>query len=196
MSTAKKNSAPSHERREAVDEKIYAATLELLASQGAVNLRISDVAKQAGVDKTSVYRRHKKIESIILAAVSNFAEKEIPMPNTGSLLDDFKALTRSVCTLLESTQGRALMQATGSAALVELRQSYWKDRLARAAVLIERATQRNECSQVNAPQSWIESLVAPIHFRVFQTQGKANLDFLDAQAQRVFEEMMNRYPAS
>lgn len=186
--------APRHERRQAVDQKIYRATLELLATRGSMNLRIIDVAKHAGVDKTSVYRRHKSIESIVEAAISGYAAQEIPLPNTGALLEDFKALARSVAALLESAQGKALMQATASAKLAELRQRYWEKRLGLAATLIEHAQQRKECSKVHQPQAWIESLVAPIHFRIFQSQGQASFDFLDAQALRVFQAIIAQHP--
>lgn len=187
-------SAPSHERNQAVDQKIFKATLNLLATRGLMNLRILDVAKEAGVNKTSVYRRHKSIESIVIAAISNFAEHQIPLPDTGTLLEDFKELARSVKNLLQTPLGQALMHATGAAHLVQMRKDYWNARLAHAASLIERAALRGECSAVHHPGTWIESLVAPIHFRVFQTQGNVDHEFLDAQAKRVYRTLIAEHP--
>lgn len=183
--------APTHKRGSAVDQEIFQAVIDLLATKGFLNLGIADVAKAAGVNKTTVYRRHKSIESLVFAALSSYAEQEVPLPDTGTLLGDFRALARSVKTLLDSPLGRALIQATADAALAELRQRYWSHRLARAATVIERATQRGECGEVSEPQAWIESLVAPIHFRIYQSQVHVSEEFLDAQATRVAQAIEN-----
>lgn len=188
-------STPTHKRRQAVDQEIHRAVIHLLATRGFLNLRMLDVANEAGVNKTTLYRRHKTVESIVVAAITSYAEQEIPIPDTGSLLEDFKTLTRAVKALLESQLGRALVQATGSPSLIELRSRYWKGRLHRAASLIERASFRGECGPVPEPEMWIESLVAPIHFRVFQTKGSVSSEFLDAQALRVVEAIQRRYPS-
>lgn len=187
-------STSTHERGVAVDEKIFEATLDLLATNGFLNLSIAKIAEKAEVNKTTVYRRHKTIESIVLSAASSLASKKIALPDTGSLLQDFKILARSVKQLLESPLGQALIHATALSSLVELRRAYWSSRLRQAAVIIDNAHQRSECSEVRAPWEWIESLVAPIHFRVFQTQGRVTVAFLNRHALRVYEDLLRAHP--
>lgn len=72
-----------------VDEAILAATLDLLAERGYARLTIEGVALRARAAKTSLYRRWKTKESLIIDAVVKVGLAERPgVPDTGSLQED------------------------------------------------------------------------------------------------------------
>jgi AcrR family transcriptional regulator len=73
------------------DEAILAATLKLVAEHGVAGTTIEGVAAEAGVGKTTIYRRWESKTELILAAVSQMAPGGEP-PDTGSVPGDLKAL--------------------------------------------------------------------------------------------------------
>jgi AcrR family transcriptional regulator len=78
-------------RSEAADQAILGATLRSLAADGIGGLTIEGVAAEAGVGKTTVYRRWPTKTDLIIAAVSGLAPPGAP-PDTGSLKGDLQAL--------------------------------------------------------------------------------------------------------
>jgi AcrR family transcriptional regulator len=78
-------------RSEEADQAILGATLRSLAADGIGGLTIEGVAAEAGVGKTTVYRRWPTKTDLIVAAVSALAPPGEP-PDTGSLKGDLQAL--------------------------------------------------------------------------------------------------------
>ena len=180
---------PSHRRGRAVDDAIVAATLAVIAEKGSFQIRIEDVAERAGVNKTTIYRRHDSVDELVLASLLHRAEAGIPMPDTGDLRTDLDALVRMVRAALTDPLGRALMQAGGAGPLDELRRRYWAERFELAAALIDRAVERGECGPVDDAAARIEALVAPIHFRINQLAGEADDELLAATVDRLLSEL-------
>lgn len=78
--------------REDVTDAIRAAVFAELAAVGFARMSIEGIARRAGVGKTAVYRRWKSKLSLVLDLVSAFAEQGLPVPHTGSLYGDIRAL--------------------------------------------------------------------------------------------------------
>jgi AcrR family transcriptional regulator len=78
-------------RSEKAEQAILAATLRMIASHGVAGTTIEGVAAEAGVGKTTIYRRWESKTELIVAAVSRLAPRGDP-PDTGSLPGDMKAL--------------------------------------------------------------------------------------------------------
>ncbi len=77
-------------RSEKADKAILAATLKMIAEHGVVGTTIEGVAAEAGVGKTTIYRRWETKTELIVAAISQLAPEELP--DTGSLPGDMAAL--------------------------------------------------------------------------------------------------------
>jgi AcrR family transcriptional regulator len=97
------------------EQAILRATLKSLAADGIGGLTIEGVAADAGVGKTTVYRRWPTKTDLIVAAVSKLAPPGDP-PDTGSLKGDFQALvdiqrTRIADTPLVIAAPRVLAEA-------------------------------------------------------------------------------------
>ena len=64
---------------------VLAATHDLLAEGGYEALRVEDVAARAGVHKTTLYRRWRTREQLVLEAMLERAFEHISVPDTASL---------------------------------------------------------------------------------------------------------------
>ena len=73
-------------------QAILAATLKLVAEQGVAGTTIEGVAAEAGVGKTTIYRRWPTKNDLIVAAISELPPREFP--DTGSLPGDMAALAK------------------------------------------------------------------------------------------------------
>lgn len=73
---------------EEIVRAILAATLEQLEAHGVVDLRVEEVARAAGVNKTSVYRRRPSKGDLVLAALGTLRDEEPRFVESGDLRRD------------------------------------------------------------------------------------------------------------
>jgi AcrR family transcriptional regulator len=73
------------------EQAILNATLRMLGTQGVAGTTIEGVAADAGVGKTTIYRRWRTKTDLILAALSDIVPSGDP-PDTGSMAGDMAAL--------------------------------------------------------------------------------------------------------
>src|ERR1700687_2350083 len=91
---------------------VLAATLEELTAGGFTALTIDNVARRAGVHKTSLYRNWKDRASLVAEALSENVAGGVPIPDTGSIETDLREYARSLIGWLTSPLGRAVLAAT------------------------------------------------------------------------------------
>jgi len=76
------------------DQAILDATLRMLGTQGVAGTTIEGVAADAGVGKTTIYRRWPTKTDLILAAISDVVPRGDP-PDTGTMAGDMAALAET-----------------------------------------------------------------------------------------------------
>ncbi|WP_101782891.1 TetR/AcrR family transcriptional regulator [Nonomuraea indica] len=157
-----------------VSAAVHAATLAELVDKGYAALTVEAVAARAGVHKTTVYRRWKDRESLVVDALTGQAAADVPVPDTGSVEDDLRALARSLVAMVTAGSGPALLAAmfSGGAALPEIaeaRHHVFGDRLRRARPVVTRAIERGELPAGTDPDELLRTLAAPIYFRLLMT---------------------------
>jgi len=81
-------------RSEKADQAILDATLRMLGTQGVAGTTIEGIAADAGVGKTTIYRRWPTKSDLILAAISNIVPSGDP-PDTGTMAGDMAALAET-----------------------------------------------------------------------------------------------------
>lgn len=177
---------PSHRRGRVVDDKILSATLDTIAATGSLDVRVEDVAATAGVNKTTVYRRYPERDELVLDALLATAANAAEIPDLGTLPADLAELGRRVRDAITSPIGRALLAADAGAgsAFTELRRSFWDQRFAAAAAIVERGIERGECQDDVDPGLLIERVVGPIHFRANQLGRLVDDSFVDELVDR------------
>ena len=77
------------------DEAIRVATVDLLTTDGYANLTMSGVAARASVSTATLYRRWRSKLDLVVDVLATRAE-ETPVPDTGSLEGDCRAVLRTL----------------------------------------------------------------------------------------------------
>jgi AcrR family transcriptional regulator len=76
------------------EQAILDATLRMLGTRGVAGMTIEGVAAEAGVGKTTIYRRWPTKTDLILAAISDLVPPGDP-PDTGSMAGDMAAIAET-----------------------------------------------------------------------------------------------------
>ncbi|MEV6520545.1 TetR/AcrR family transcriptional regulator [Longispora sp. NPDC051575] len=150
---------------------VLAATLTELAEVGYAALTVDNVARRAGVHKTTVYRRWADRETLIADALTERVAADIPLPDTGAIDTDLRELARNLTARMTGRIGRIVLTTMLSDApeITEARRRIFADRILRAAPLVERAVRRGELPADTDPVELIRALAAPIYLRLVVT---------------------------
>jgi AcrR family transcriptional regulator len=158
-------------RSERVRVSVLDAAVAQLLAAGYDGLTVRDVARAAGVAETTIYRRWPTTHDLAAAAIAHFAHIENPVPDTGTLDGDLRALISQIFDLLRRPEVERVLRAV--AALdsrnpdaVEARKSFWRSRFAGSAQIIGRAVERGELPVGTDPAEVVELLVAPAYLRL------------------------------
>lgn len=145
----------------------------MLLEHGPNNFSVGEVAARAGVHETSIYRRWRTRENLIVDAMLATSGEGIPAPDTGSVRGDLLALTRSVAAFLSQPTGATFTRAAAvhvdDESVAAARRRFWESRLSLASVIIERGIQRGELPQTTDARLVLETVIAPFHMRVLLT---------------------------
>lgn len=148
---------------------MLAATLAELVEVGYAGLRFEAVASRAGVHKTTVYRRWPDRSSLVAEALLVQRDADVPVPDTGALEGDLRALARSVGASIRSPTGAALARMlvleAGRPSVAALAQEFWHERLWRAGTVVARAVARGELPADTDADLLVEALIGPLYFR-------------------------------
>lgn len=157
-------------RSQQVQLAVFAAAEDILYREGYTGFRIADVARKAGVNETSIYRRWGTKEALLLELLTQRAEQTMPVPDTGSLRTDLLAFLHEVIATAQTPLGTALIQigllSTQRADLIPYRTLYWERRSAVIGALFERAAARHEIQGAYDPTFWMELMSGAILARL------------------------------
>ena len=150
---------------------VLAATLAELTEGGYAALTIDRAAQRAGVHKTTIYRRWKDRESLVVDALIDQIAVDVPIPDTGAIETDLRELARSVVRWVTSPTGQAVLTTVLSDAvripeIAAVKRRFFDDRFQRAEPVVARAIKRGELPASTDPAELIKTLVAPIYFRL------------------------------
>jgi AcrR family transcriptional regulator len=95
-----------------ITEAVLASTLAELATSGLEALSVERIARQAEVNKTSIYRRWPTREALVAAALEGVLDSVASrVPDTGSLRGDLLGLLEPVVDFVGQATGRAVVRA-------------------------------------------------------------------------------------
>ena len=161
-----------------------AATLAELSERGYSGVSLDDVAARAEVHKTTVYRRWRTKESLVLDAMLEQAAQTVAVPDTGSLRDDLLELAHRSAAIQTSPAGEAVVRAVageapGNPAIAAASRRFWTERLRLDRTIVERARARGEVDAGTATRPVIEALLGPLYFRLLVTGEPLEAAFID-----------------
>ena len=174
MSDASKTAVPKRRpggRSTQVQAAVFNATMELLLMESYEAITIAEIASRSGIHETSIYRRWKTKEALIMAVLLECAEELFPIPDTGSVRSDLLQWLHSVSTFLQSPQGEAIVQiniaSLHSAAMAPERQHFWQHRFEQFNRIVERARERGELPPQTDERLLLSTLIGPLYVQVF-----------------------------
>lgn len=158
----------SHRIRQAV----LTATQKLLLESGYEAMTIAAVAREAGVNPSSIYRRWVDKEGLTLDAVLDLIGARIPVPDCGNLRDDLVKLFGDIVEAFADPGIAGLARWLASMPQDKLREErhiYWQARFGVTATVLERAYERGELpAPIDAP-TLAERIGGPIWMRLLVT---------------------------
>ncbi len=150
----------------AVTQSIHNAALSLITTTGLTGLSMEKVASEAGVNKTTLYRRYNSVENLIADLIDAITTEAVPTPDTGTLRGDLEAIANVAAKVLDDSTSRtlaAILVTTGEPASV--RQQWWSGRLDAITTIFEQAEARGESLPRLAPEPLLERLAGYLHLR-------------------------------
>ncbi len=152
-----------------VRASVLAAAGDVLAERGFAQLDLADVARLAGVGKTTVYRRWGTVAGLVADLLAEMAEESVPRTETGSLLGDLRANSDLVRRTLADPRQGALFQAVIAAATYDERTAqalrrFYDARIAEWAPCVARAVDRGEAPPGTDPAEVIRAVSAPLYY--------------------------------
>ncbi|MFF3002858.1 TetR/AcrR family transcriptional regulator [Kitasatospora sp. NPDC057940] len=136
-------------RNEAAHQAILDAALQLLAESDGTPVTIDAIARTAGVGKQTVYRWWPSKGAVLLDALTDRADQDVPGPDTGTLRTDLRAF---IATTFDGSQrdttAPALRTLVREAArdphLADLMQTFTATRRTALRDLLARGRERGE----------------------------------------------------
>ena len=171
----KQRPAPGSRRPGGRTARVRSAVLEAagdaLVERGFADLDLADVARRAGVSKTTVYRRWRTVTGLVADLLTDMAEQSVPRTETGSLLEDLRANAHLVRrTLTDQRQGRlfkaVIAAATCDADTAAALRGFYDVRVNEWSPCVEQAIDRGELPPGTDPQDVIRAVSAPLYYRL------------------------------
>ncbi|MEV6550643.1 TetR/AcrR family transcriptional regulator [Streptomyces sp. NPDC051597] len=171
--------------RSDVTEAIRKAVFEELAAVGFARMSIEGIARRAGVGKTAVYRRWKSKLSLVLDLVSAFAAQGLPVPHTGSLYGDVRALLAVASLALRHPVASQvipdlLVESVRHPEIADaIKEALLDGQKGVAAVVVREAVERGELPGGTDPDRALDLIVGPLYWRLVVVRGDLPKGYLD-----------------
>lgn len=157
-----------------VRQAVLEATAQTVAERGADAVNIGEIARQAGVHDTSIYRRWPTKEHLIFDALLDYSQERLPIPDTGTLRADLVAYMALVINYSATPIAQALIKAMAvtrdDAAMAAGRAQFWQFRFDQTRVMLDRAVTRGELAPDTDPLAALELITGALYFRLLLTR--------------------------
>jgi AcrR family transcriptional regulator len=189
---------PGRPRSEKADQAILGATITLLAEHGVSGLSIEAVAAEAGVGKTTIYRRWQTKEDLVIAALARMRPPPEPPPDTGSLEGDLTALSEAQVARVAGTKlpwvaPRVLSEAMGDAEFhARVMEGFINPIRELLGKLVVRAIERGELAADTDVDQAIDLIHAVVIYRVLTSAGDLTRSF--AEMTRISRVLLASFP--
>ncbi|QNE74405.1 TetR family transcriptional regulator [Streptomyces finlayi] len=163
------------------------AVLTGLTEHGYPGLSVEYVAERSGVHKTTLYRRWGGLEGLVVDALDLAGEDSWKPPETGSLRDDLRALTRETAASFADPAAAAaprafIAAAFQSAKAADALHAFYAERFRRCESVVLRAVERGEIPRSTDAGALVRAATAPLFLRLFVTREPVDEALADQSA--------------
>jgi len=159
--------------------EVLRATAEELARVGYTALRMEDVARAAGVNKTTVYRRWPTKKKLVAETMRHEHERRSVAPDTGSLREDLRVMLQALAEQGRSPLARAWLSELGNTEVRAIMLASRHHVEAQWAAVIARGMARGELPPDTSPLFLIELVVGPVVGRLLRGDELPTDEFCD-----------------
>jgi AcrR family transcriptional regulator len=160
-------------RRTDVEQAVLRATLDLLASEKGAEFTVNAVAVQAGVAKTTIYRRWPTKNALIAAAIDRLYLGHVEVPDEGSLANDLATMLRTSYAVMVRGPGRVLepliRRSASQPEVAEAVRALMHRRRRAYVQVLNRAVARGELPPHTPHELIVDLLLGPFWFRMLVT---------------------------
>ncbi|WP_199038004.1 TetR/AcrR family transcriptional regulator [Glycomyces salinus] len=154
-----------------VRSAVLRAAADALIEHGFGHIDLADIARRAGVGKTTVYRRWGTVPGVVADLLAQMAETSQPRSDTGTLRGDLLALAHLIRrTLTDPLQGplfkAVIAAATCDEQAAEALHRFYAIRIAEWAPCVERAAERGEVPAATDAAEVVRAVSAPLYYRL------------------------------
>lgn len=173
------------------------ATLELLDEVGPDDLTVAAVAARSGVHETTLYRRWRNIDQLVLDALTSLSAQHIDFPDMKSVSEDLLATAERLNGFLQTPIGQVVTRALigplkATPTSTERSTEFWMGRLESGNAIYQRAVARGDWPPGKDFTTILETLAARIHFRV----SLLNMPFDQQQLRDLISDLLSQPEAT
>lgn len=143
-------------------QRILDATLAELTVKRIASLTLQGVAVRAGVDEQTIRQMWPNAPELVSAALWEFGEQHMPIPDSGTLRGDLLGFARSYAKTANSPIGRRVLNAVivkpEDWELTGARAVFLEGRVGRFDAIVHRGIARGECPPGTDPVLTIDLL--------------------------------------
>lgn len=155
---------------------VLGATADLLIESGLEGVDLVEVARRAGVSKSTVYRRWGAVSALVTDLLTDMAETSAERPNTGTLAGDLQACADLIQrTLGDPRQGRLfsaiIAAATCNPETADALAEFYRRRRRRLDGIVADAITRGEAPAGTDSDDVLAHLSAPLYYRMLTGNG-------------------------
>jgi AcrR family transcriptional regulator len=171
-------------RGDLVVRRVFEVTIAELARVGLGQLSVPEIARLAGVNKTSIYRRWPTKDALVTAALDASMEHARDVPDTGSFRGDLSALLARVVEFVRSPRGGALLRTVfldgDDGSLRAVAATAWADAAGTSPMeLVARAIARGELAPTTDVELLLFTAAGAVLHRVFVERAPADAAWVE-----------------
>ena len=179
-------------RSEKTKNAILTAAYELLLENGFGTVTIDKIAERAGVSKATIYKWWPNKAAVVMDAFFDAAVVRLPIPDTGSTMDDMIIQVNNLAKFLISREGKVINEIIAEGQydqkLAETyRTIYFKPRRLDSRHILERGISRGELRTNLDIELIIDLIFGPLFYRLLITGDVVDEEFIKNLIKCVFE---------
>ncbi|KPC61276.1 TetR/AcrR family transcriptional regulator [Streptomyces chattanoogensis] len=171
-------------------QAVLAAVFEELGEGGFAALTMEKIAQRSGIHLATLYRRWRGVEGLVCDLLTGLSA-DVPLPDTGTLPEDLRVLSRAIAVFYRDDRRRSLIEAVVSAAVRDpqaatLLRTFFAERSELYGRLVTRAVERGEVPADTDPEQVMAALGAPFYYRLLIARGAVDPALAESTATAVW----------
>lgn len=179
-------------RSEKTKQAILSASYDLLLEIGFEAVTIEKIAERAGVSKATIYKWWANKAAVVMDAFFDAAVVRLPIPDTGSTIDDMIIQVNNLATFLTSREGKVINEIIAAGQFDQklaetYRSIYFRPRRLDSRYILERGILRGELKKDLDIELIMDLIFGALFYRLLITGDEVNETFIRNLIKYAFE---------